>query len=60
MKREDLEKLSKDELIDIILNMQDQLLALTAKLAELEARFGMNSRPPRKLLLIFKVYNAAN
>jgi len=43
MKREDLEKLSKDELIDIILNMQDQLLALTCKFAEREARLGMNS-----------------
>ena len=38
MKREDLEKLSKDELIDLALSMQEQMLALAAKLAELEAQ----------------------
>ena len=43
MKREDLEKLSKDELIDLALSMQEQMLALAAKLAELEAQLGMNS-----------------
>ena len=57
MKREDIEKLSKDELMGIIqnqqdeiLNMQDQILnmhaqilELVAKLAELESRLNMNS-----------------
>ena len=43
MKREDLEKLSKDELIDLILSMHTQMLALAAKLAELEARLNMDS-----------------
>jgi transposase len=50
MKREDLEKQSKDELIDMILNMQAQTLALLGKLAEFEARLNMNStnssKPP--------------
>jgi len=50
MKREDLEKLSKDEQVEIILNQQDQILRmqaeileLAAKLADLEARLNMNS-----------------
>jgi len=38
-----LEKLSKDELIDIILAMQDKLLALASRMAELEAQLNMNS-----------------
>jgi len=50
MKKEDLEKLSKDELIGIILNQQDQLLELSVKLAEFEVRLNMNStnssKPP--------------
>ena len=43
MKRKDLEKLSKDELIDIIMALQDQVLAMATKVAEHEARLNMNS-----------------
>jgi transposase len=43
MNREELEKLSKDELIDIILAMQDKLLALASKVAKFEAQLHMNS-----------------
>ena len=43
MKVEDLEKLSKNELIEIILTQQAQLLTSAGKLAELEARLNMNS-----------------
>jgi transposase len=50
MNREDLEKLSKDELIDTILSMHAQMLVLVAQLAELKARLNMNStnssKPP--------------
>ena len=50
MKREDLEKLSKSELIEIILSQQDQLLESSTKLTEVEARLNMNStnssKPP--------------
>jgi transposase len=44
MKRSDLEKLSKDELIDIILVLQEQIQTMALKIAELEARLNMNSK----------------
>jgi transposase len=43
MNREELEKLSRNELIDIILSMQDKLLALASKMAQLESQLNMNS-----------------
>jgi transposase len=43
MCREELEKLSKDELIDIILAMQDKLLELASNMARLETKLNMNS-----------------
>ena len=50
MTREELEKLSKEELIEIVLAMQEQLLAISAKAADMEARLNMNStnssKPP--------------
>jgi transposase-like protein len=44
MKRADLEKLCKDELIDIILVLQEQIQTMALKIAELEARLNMNSK----------------
>ena len=43
MTREDLEKLSKDELIEIIQAMEGQMSLLVIKIAELEAQLNMNS-----------------
>jgi len=48
MRREELEQLSKNELIDIILVLAAQVSALTAKVAELEARLAMNSKNSSK------------
>jgi len=44
MKRSDLEKLSKDELIDIILVLQEQIQTMALKITELEARLNLNSK----------------
>ena len=48
MKRSDLEKLSKEELIDIILTLQEQIQTMALKLAELETRLNMNSKNSSK------------
>jgi len=52
MQRSDLEKLSKNELIDIILTLHNQLQVMTQKIADLEARLNLNSKnsstPPSK------------
>jgi len=48
MKRENLEKLDKSALIDIILVRQEQIIALVAKVAELEARLNQNSQNSSK------------
>ncbi|MDR0460932.1 MAG: DUF6444 domain-containing protein [Nitrososphaerota archaeon] len=52
MQRSDLEKLSKEELIDTILTLQGQLQAMALKIAELETRLNQNSKnsstPPSK------------
>jgi len=44
MERSDLEKLSKNELIDIILTLQEQIQTLTLKVTILEAKTDMNSK----------------
>jgi len=50
MKRSDLEKLSKDELIEITLSLHNQFQTLMLKTAKLETRLNMNnknsSKPP--------------
>ena len=48
MNRSDLEKLSKDELIDIILTLYNQLQTMTLKIADLEARLNINSQNSSK------------
>jgi len=48
MKRSDLEKLSKDELIDIILTLHNQLQAMVLKIADLETHLNMNSKNSSK------------
>jgi hypothetical protein len=45
MQRSDLEKLSKEELIELILTMYNNF---QAKIAELEARLNMNSKNSSK------------
>jgi transposase len=48
MKREELERLEKKELIEIILVLTAQVSELSAKVAELEARLKMNSKNSSK------------
>ena len=52
MQRSDLEKLSKEELIDLVLALHSQLHVMALKIAELEARLNQNSKnsstPPSK------------
>ncbi len=52
MNREQLEALSKEELIEIILAMQkmfaEQIIALNGRIAELEAQLNANSRNSSK------------
>ncbi|MDR0288168.1 MAG: DUF6444 domain-containing protein, partial [Clostridiales bacterium] len=48
MRREELEHLEKNELIEIILALAAQVAELTAKVAELEARLKMNSKNSSK------------
>jgi hypothetical protein len=48
MNRADLEKLSKEELIEMIITQHNQLQALILKMAELEARLNMNSNNSSK------------
>ena len=48
MKREELERLDKNELIEIIIALEATVLKLSAKVSELEARLAMNSKNSSK------------